>query len=190
MKHLSTSLILSAGILLSSATLAQDDWYISDSFGNAVKSSNGNCLRSFVPSKLTLSDCDGAKVKAAENMASGGEEPVIKEVINLKGVTFKTGSDELTESSNARLDQSAQDLLDNPNIKVIVAGHTDNVGDPAFNLELSKKRAQAVRAYLIEKGVSADRMIARGYGDTEPNVPNDTAEGRAQNRRVELRKYE
>ncbi|MBT3204556.1 MAG: OmpA family protein [Gammaproteobacteria bacterium] len=115
------------------------------------------------------------------------DEPVIKEVINLKGVTFKTGSDEINSSSYVRLNISAVDLVRNPELYVIVAGHTDNVGDSGFNRELSQKRAASVKTYLIDRGVDASRLSARGFGDSEPAASNDTSEGRAKNRRVELR---
>ena len=115
------------------------------------------------------------------------DEPVIKEVINLKGVTFKTGSDEINSSSYVRLNISAVDLVRNPELYVIVAGHTDTVGDSGFNRELSQKRAASVKTYLIDRGVDASRLSARGFGDSEPAASNDTSEGRAKNRRVELR---
>jgi len=115
------------------------------------------------------------------------DNPVIKEVINLKGVSFKSGSNQLNESSYKRLDISAQDLKNNPALHVIVAGHSDSTGNPAFNQVLSQKRAEAVRNYLVSKGVDPARLTARGYGDKQPAATNDTSEGRAKNRRVELR---
>ncbi len=86
-----------------------------------------------------------------------------------------------------RLNVSTVDLFRNPELNVIVAGHTDNVGDSGFNRELSQKRAASVKAYLIDRGVDASRLSARGFGDSEPATSNDTSEGRAKNRRVELR---
>ena len=67
-----------------------------------------------------------------------------------------------------------------------MSGYTDNSGDAASNLELSKRRAEAVKAYLIEKGVSENRLTAKGFGINNPRADNTTKEGRAQNRRVEL----
>ena len=130
-----------------------------------------------------------ADAEAAAKAKASMENPVIKQVINLKGVSFKSGSDVLNESSNQRLDASIQDLKNNPDLQVIVAGHSDSRGNPDFNRALSQKRAEAVRNYLITKGVNPARLSARGYGDKEPAATNDTAEGRAKNRRVELRIY-
>ena len=74
----------------------------------------------------------------------------------------------------------------NDSIKVEVDGHTDNTGSASVNARLSKQRAEAVRQYLIEHGVPEDRLTAKGYGPSKPIASNKTAEGRAQNRRVEL----
>lgn len=126
-----------------------------------------------------------AAAKADENA-----EPQVIEVINLPGVTFAVGSARLTPKSNSILNKAADDLLANPKIKVIVAGHTDNTGDAEMNRKLSQKRAEAVRIYLIERGVPADRLSAKGFGESQPVVPNDTAAGRAKNRRVELQVIE
>lgn len=117
------------------------------------------------------------------------EEPKAKKIINLEGVTFETGSSNLTASSLDKLNNSAQELISSQETKVIVAGHTDNTGDTLNNLELSQSRAETVRDYLIEQGVDASQLTARGYGDTEPTASNDTASGRSENRRVELRIY-
>lgn len=106
----------------------------------------------------------------------------------LKGVTFQTGKSVLTTTSYATLDQVADVLIANPDIKIEIAGYTDNTGSRLVNTRLSAARAFAVRAYLARKGVSPLRMTARGYGPASPVAPNTTAAGRAQNRRVELHK--
>ncbi|MGH7606533.1 MAG: OmpA family protein [Gemmatimonadales bacterium] len=105
----------------------------------------------------------------------------------LRGVTFETGRSALRANSHTVLDIVAASLIANPDIRVEIAGHTDNTGSLATNMRLSQARADAVRAYLASKGVAPERMVARGYGPAEPVSPNSTAEGRAQNRRVELR---
>jgi len=106
----------------------------------------------------------------------------------LKGVTFQSGKSVLTPQSYATLDQVAGVLLANPDIRIEIAGYTDNTGSRMINVRLSAARALAVRAYLARKGVAPSRMTARGYGPAEPVAPNSTATGRAQNRRVELHK--
>ena len=74
-------------------------------------------------------------------------------------------------------------------INVEIQGHTDNVGDPAYNVNLSQRRADAVMEYMIANGVSSSRLRAKGYGDTRPHVSNASDQGRALNRRVELHPY-
>jgi len=106
----------------------------------------------------------------------------------LKGVTFQTGRSLLTPVSYATLDQVAEVLVANPDIRIEIAGYTDNVGSRPVNVRLSYARALAVRAYLARKGVAPARMTARGFGPANPVAPNGTAAGRAQNRRVELHK--
>jgi outer membrane protein OmpA-like peptidoglycan-associated protein len=104
----------------------------------------------------------------------------------LLGVNFETGKAVLLPESRSILDQVAQSLVENPEVNIEVGGHTDNVGAAAANLRLSEARANAVRDYLIEKGVEAGRLTARGYGEEKPVADNTTAFGRAANRRVEL----
>src|SRR6266545_1143756 len=110
-----------------------------------------------------------------------------KTPVVLRGVTFETGRSALKPDSYTILDIVAASLIANPEIKIEIGGHTDNTGAAATNTRLSQARADAVRTYLASKGVSPDRMVARGYGPTQPVAPNTTAAGRAQNRRVELR---
>jgi outer membrane protein OmpA-like peptidoglycan-associated protein len=104
----------------------------------------------------------------------------------LLGVNFEDAKAVLLPQSRAVLDVVAQSLVANPEVRVEVAGHTDSRSPAEYNLWLSATRAAAVRDYLIERGVAADRLVARGYGLTRPIAPNATKEGRARNRRVEL----
>ncbi len=112
---------------------------------------------------------------------------VVPEIIELPGVNFRTNSDMLLDGANTVLNEAARVLLDNPAVVVEVAGHTDSEGDELYNASLSLSRALAVRDYLIGVGVDPARITARGYGESEPIADNGTAEGRARNRRVELR---
>ena len=77
-------------------------------------------------------------------------------------------------------------LSANPKITIEVQGHTDNVGQAAYNQKLSQQRADSVKAYLVRKGVEGSRLVAKGYGMTQPLVPNTTAPNRALNRRVQF----
>ena len=84
------------------------------------------------------------------------------------------------------LDGAVKTLRDNPSLHVVVEGHTDSVGSDKYNEKLSERRAKAVRDYLVREGIDASRMTTRGYGKSRPVASNDTAEGRAQNRRAEI----
>ena len=105
----------------------------------------------------------------------------------LEGVNFATNSSRLTAASMQVLDKVAGTLNEWPDVKVEIGGHTDSQGNDASNLKLSQARAESVRKYLVSKGVDASRLTAKGYGETVPMADNNTAEGRAQNRRVELK---
>ena len=96
----------------------------------------------------------------------------------------------LTLESHEILDRVAKILLESPwaGVRFEVAGHTSSIGTSEYNQALSERRAEAVRAYLVSRGVENGRMVAKGYGETQPLVPN-SSEGYAwQNRRVELRR--
>jgi OOP family OmpA-OmpF porin len=106
----------------------------------------------------------------------------------LEGVNFQTGRASLTQSARAILLTVAQSLIGNSSIRVEVAGHTDITGSRDTNMRLSQSRADAVRNFLIRNGVDDERLVARGYGPDEPVADNATVAGRAENRRVELRR--
>jgi outer membrane protein OmpA-like peptidoglycan-associated protein len=105
----------------------------------------------------------------------------------LDAVYFETGRTEISINSKPYLDMLAKMLTKYPKLKLEVAGHTDNVGGDAYNLNLSQGRAAAVMTYLISRAPELNgRLTARGYGETRPKADNRTAEGRTLNRRTEL----
>ncbi|MBN1308080.1 MAG: OmpA family protein [Chitinispirillaceae bacterium] len=110
----------------------------------------------------------------------------IKQTLTLSGVNFKTASAELLEESFYVLEKVYNSLEAFPNVRVEIAGHTDDQGGDSYNMALSNDRAKSVMNFLVMRGISADRIIARGYGKTKPVASNSTAEGRAKNRRVEV----
>ena len=111
----------------------------------------------------------------------------IRDIISLPGVNFQTGSDLLAPGAEDLIEIAARTLNENPMILVEVAGHTDSQGNDIDNLGLSDRRAKTVYDYLFLYGVDPKRMTFKGYGETQPIADNSTAEGRALNRRVELR---
>jgi len=100
--------------------------------------------------------------------------------------TFDTGKSVLKPQATAKLDDLVSKLQGAQLEVIIVTGHTDNVGSPALNQKLSVARAEAVKSYLIGKGIEANRIYTEGKGQTQPIADNKTAEGRAKNRRVEV----
>jgi OOP family OmpA-OmpF porin len=108
--------------------------------------------------------------------------------VTLRGVNFEVNKAVLLPESRDILGDVAQSLVANPEVTVEVAGHTDNTGPRALNDSLSLARAESVKAFLIERGVDAGRMTVHGYAWDQPVASNKTASGRAQNRRVELRR--
>lgn len=112
------------------------------------------------------------------------------EVIRLNSVFFETNKAELKKESFNELDRLYNILVKTPSLKIEIAGHTDDVGSESYNQKLSNERANSVQAYLVKKGISADRLRARGYGELQPVVPNNSDENRAYNRRVEFRVLE
>jgi outer membrane protein OmpA-like peptidoglycan-associated protein len=108
-------------------------------------------------------------------------------VVQLQDITFETGKADLKPESNEELDRLVSLLEGNQTIKVEISAHTDDVGNDDSNMKLSEKRAKTVVDYLVSKNIKADRMIAKGYGETQPLVPNDTDENKAKNRRVQFK---
>lgn len=107
--------------------------------------------------------------------------------ITLESVFFNSNKSELRPESFAALNNLAELMQSKKTLVIEISGHTDDVGDDAANLRLSQGRADAVKAYLVKKGIAANRVQAVGYGETRPIAPNETPEGKQKNRRTEVR---
>lgn len=110
----------------------------------------------------------------------------IKVTLNENTVNFDFNSANLTTVAKTNLDKLVTVLKNNPDTNINIYGHTDSIGSDAVNLRISSQRAEAVKNYLVAKGISASRMFTEGLGKSSPIASNDTDEGRAKNRRVEF----
>lgn len=113
--------------------------------------------------------------------------PAPKRKIVLRGVNFDFDKSNIRADARPILDEAVRILTEEGGIAVIAAGHTDSVGTDQYNMGLSMRRANAVRDYLVKGGISSSRIRIEGLGESQPVASNDTAEGRAQNRRTELK---
>ncbi len=138
------------------------------------------------------SDGDGVPDDADKCPDSPADKPVdadgctIVSVV-LKNVHFETNSSELTSSSSEDLDKAVAAMNKYSQLQIEIQAHTDSMGDAGYNQSLSEKRANSVRDYIIGKGIAANRMKAKGYGESQPVADNGTKAGRKSNRRVELK---
>ena len=112
--------------------------------------------------------------------------PPVKKKIVLRSVHFDFDKSAIRPDAVPILNEAAETLKGEGGVAVIVEGHTDSVGTDAYNQKLSHRRADAVRQYLVKHGIAANRVTTEGFGESRPVASNDTADGRAQNRRVEL----
>lgn len=134
----------------------------------------------------TRDECPGT-LEGLNVDGSGCVTTAAAQKIVLKGVTFIPNSTELTPDAKKVLDDAYDALAGQTNLRVELGGHTDSMGDDAFNRALSQRRADSVKKYLTDKGVAADRLEAKGYGEAQPIADNKTKAGRQENRRVELK---
>jgi len=123
-------------------------------------------------------------VKPTESIYSN---PKVGQTLVLRNIQFETAKWTLLPESYDQLDTLVELLLKYPNMVVEISGHTDNRGKPKDNLTLSQNRANAVVTYLIEAGIPAEQMVAKGYGQDNPIDTNDNDKGRLNNRRVEFK---
>ena len=108
-------------------------------------------------------------------------------VVNLKNVLFELGTVSLLQESYPELNGVVEFLKSNPKVEIVLEGHTDNRGDMKKNLALSQHRVDAIKSYLVSKGISARRIKGKGFGGTRPIATNNSEEARMLNRRVEFR---
>jgi len=151
-----------------------------DSDGDGVLDSNDRCPGTPAGTLVDTKGCPKPKATKSAKVTAAGTWVY-------EDIRFASAKAELTASSMPVLQEIAAALKANPRLKAEIQGHTDNRGSLALNERLSQQRADAVRNYLIEQGIAPERLTARGYGPHQPIVSNDSAEGRAQNRRVELK---
>lgn len=112
--------------------------------------------------------------------------PAVTRRIVLRGINFDFDSSEIRADSAPVLDEAVNQLAANPDVAIVVVGHTDSIGSAEYNQRLSVLRAEAVYRYLVNRGIAPERMTVKGMGKTSPVADNGTADGRALNRRVEL----
>jgi OmpA-OmpF porin, OOP family len=139
-----------------------------------------------VQSELSIVFVKGMEQKIEVDAASLLEELNASGRVAVYGITFDTGKATLKPDSEKVLGEIQKLLAGNPGLKLKLEGHTDAVGQPKANLQLSKERAAAVKAWLVKRAVAAERLTTEGFGDIRPVGDNTTEEGKAKNRRVEL----
>ena len=133
----------------------------------------------------------------AVDMCQAADEPMVKDFnleklqigtkVVLENIYFETNKATLKPESFEQLNQVVKFMENNESVKLEISGHTDNTGSLKYNTKLSEERARAVVDYLVSKGIDASRLTWKGYAFTQPVAPNDTAEGREKNRRVEFK---
>lgn len=152
-------------------------------------------VRETVPAQIVDTDGDGVPDQidqcpgtlaglATDNRGCAATSP---QALRLEGVTFEFNSAQLTAGAAQTLRGVAEALRGEPNLRAEIAGHTDSSGSDEYNLRLSQQRADAVLTFLANEGIERSRLVARGYGESQPVASNDSADGRDRNRRVEFR---
>jgi OOP family OmpA-OmpF porin len=179
--------------------------YVGDASGHLVTDAYGKCVKTSAWTReLALEECDPdlfrkkvaqpapppapAPKPAPVVQAAPKPEPVMEKVSLSAGALFDVGKADLKPQGKKELD-ALVDKIKSEKVgvgQITVTGHTDSTGAKAFNQSLSERRAESVKAYLVEKGLSGDRIVTKGMGDSQPVASNKTAAGRAQNRRVDI----
>jgi OOP family OmpA-OmpF porin len=170
-----------------------------DSDGDGVANSRDRCPGTPAGAKVDQYGCelddDGDGVVNSQDKCAGTPKGTVVDnsgcklaaEYKLENVNFEFDSAKLTASSTATLNDAVKILKRHAGTKVEIAGHTDSQGSADYNQGLSERRAQAVADYLIANGANASNLTVKGYGESNPVADNGTKEGRAANRRVELR---
>lgn len=185
--------------------------YWTDTNGKYIRDGMGQCVRTIAWTEASANaECDANLMKkvapapvpapAPAPAAAPAPAPVVAPVVvaprkpsitekavRLEGANFATGSSKLLKAADSKLNEVVDAAREYPDVQLEVTGYTDNVGNAQKNLKLSQERANAVKAYLVRNGVASGRINTKGAGADSPIADNSTAEGRAKNRRVEVR---
>ena len=187
MKNLNKLAAFVASAALATAALAQnvDNWRSAS--GDVWKNSTGLCWRDANWTPATAAPgCDGAVAAPAAAPAPVTAKPAASKVTFAADAFFDFDKSVLKPAGKAKLSDLV-DKVQGINLEVIIAvGHTDSVGSDAYNQKLSVRRAEAVKAFLVSKGIEKNRIYTEGKGEKQPVADNKTKEGRAKNRRVEI----
>jgi len=143
------------------------------------------------PNEYGTKENNGCPLVVKKDVVSANLEAEEQEILKkaFETLTFETGKAIISSQSKVGLDSLAMILVQKPAYFLQVSGHTDNDGGVAKNQALSLSRATEVKTYLVAKGVPANRIVAKGFGSSVPVAPNNTAENKRKNRRVELKVY-
>jgi len=186
-------LVVLAAVLASGSAVAADrtaPGYAEDSGSNVVTTGSGDCLRtgSWKPADATIVGCDGVVLNAPVEVIKGAPSGLVGAIVIPTAALFAFDKADLTEEGKVAIEEYRKQLR--PELSEayegIIIGHTDSIGDADYNIGLSKRRAAAVAAYLTGTGVDAAKLRVLGRGETDPVASNDTKEGQAENRRVEI----
>lgn len=210
-------LILAIFTTVSFSAFSEDGPYWTDENGNIVRSGFGKCVRTInwtpedaieecgdkppatpaaKPAAVVAAPVDSDGDGVTDDMDKCPDSPADKPVdadgctivsVVLENVQFESNSSELAAGSSEELDKAVDAMNKYDQIRIEIQAHTDNMGEESYNQYLSEQRANSVRDYMIGKGIAADRMVAKGYGESKPIADNSTRDGRAENRRVELK---
>jgi OOP family OmpA-OmpF porin len=152
----------------------------------AVVTAGGTLGGALIGAVLGHFICDPIEEPAAQAAPVETPPPSGTQIAHLEGTHFAFDSAKLTPAGEAILDDAVAVMNKHESITVRIEGHTDSVGSDAYNMKLGQRRADSVESHLVGKGISASRLSTVSFGETKPIASNDTAEGRAQNRRVDL----
>jgi len=185
-------IILPAALAVCGGAQAVDQapGYVENPSGNIVRSGFGDCVHTgyWTEEMATIVGCDGYVLDLEAEVIMGVPTGLVGSIVIPEAALFAFDSAELTEEGKANIEEYRKQLR--PEIAEayagIIIGHTDSTGSAEYNMNLSMRRAQAVADYLVSTGVAAEKLREVGRGENDPIASNDTPEGRAQNRRVEI----
>ena len=191
-----TALVLCAA---STQVLADKEYWLGTD-GDYARGRDGKCVRTILwTPEAAIPGCEGIEAKAEVKPAPAKEEPVAVEepapvakaapihMSLASGASFELGGSTLSDEGKAEVAAMVADFEGKTVDSVLIEGYTDSSGDAAFNKQLSEKRAEAVKAELVAQGANADKITTVGHGEANPIADNGTREGRAKNRRVEIK---